>query len=387
MSNVKSSSSKYFDFYFLKESYLMKLLTQALFVVIAILIAASLLSCNRKEETREEIIRPVRYQQIFLSGGEQTRTFSGVSKAGTEAKLSFRVGEVIELLSVKVGEKVNKGKLIASLDDSDARLNYEKSLSALRKAETQKGNAKSNLDRVKGLYENNNVSVSEYETAKDQYASANSSYNTEKKNADLKKRELSYYKLYAPMDGIIVTVPTEKNEQVSPGQVVAEISSESDIEVTVGMPEAFISRVKAGEKVAVKFSSLPDRGFNGIISEVSFGAGAESSTYPVIIKIQHVTGDIRPGMPADVTFHFSSGEKKERLVVPANAVGEDTEGNFVFTVIAAENGLAVVNKQAVTVGKLTRDGFEISKGLRDGELVVTAGIANLSDGMKVRLLK
>ncbi|MEN8264419.1 MAG: efflux RND transporter periplasmic adaptor subunit [Nitrospirota bacterium] len=365
----------------------MNLFKQTLFIFIAFMFSTSLISCNKKEETREEVIRPVRYQQVFLSGGKRTRTFSGISKAGTEAKLSFRVGEVIEALNVKVGEKVKKGRLIAAIDDSDARLNYEKALSALRKTETQKENAKSNLDRVKDLYENNNVSLSEYESAKDQYASANSSFNTEKKNADLKKRELSYYKLYAPMDGIIVKVPVEKNEQVSPGLVVAEISSENDIEVTVGMPEAFIPRVKADEKVSVKFLSLQDRVFDGIISEVSFAAGSESSTYPVIVKIQHSTGDIRPGMPADVTFHFTSGEKKERLVVPANAVGEDTEGNFVYTVIASENGLAVVNKKAVTVSNLTREGFEISKGLQDGELVVTAGIANLSDGMKVRLLK
>lgn len=366
----------------------MKLTMRTLFISITIITALFLISCDKKEETSEEIIRPVRYQQVFLSGGEQTRTFSGVSKAGTEAKLSFRVGEVIDSLNVnKIGQKVKKGKLIASLDDSDARLNYEKALSALRNAETQKENAKSNLDRVKGLYENNNVSLSEYESAKDQYATANSSFKTEKNNVDLKKRELSYYKLYAPMDGIIVEVPVEKNEQVSPGQIVAVISSENDMEITVGMPEAFIPRVKSGDKVAVRFSSLPDRAFDGIVSEVSFAAGSESSTYPVIIKIQHTSDDIRPGMPADVTFRFISGEKQERLVVPANAVGEDNEGNFVFTVTETENSMAIVNKKKVTVGNLTREGFEISKGLQDGDLVVTAGIANLTEGMKVRLLK
>lgn len=365
----------------------MNLFKQALFIFSVFMFATIPISCDKKEEAREEVIRPVRHQQVFLSGGEQTRTFSGVSKAGTEARLSFRVGEIIEAVNVKVGEKVKKGSLIAAIDDSDAKLNYEKALSALKKAETQKENAKSNIDRVKDLYENNNVSLSEYESAKDLYASANSSYNTEKKNADLKKRELGYYNLYAPMDGIIVEVPAERNEQASPGQVIAVISSENDIEVTVGMPEAFIPLVKAEEKVAVTFSYLPEKVFDGIISEVSFATGSESSTYPVIIKIEHPTGDIRPGMPADVTFHFTLGEKKERIVVPENAVGEDTEGNFVFTVIAAENGLAVVNRKSVTVGNLTREGFEISKGLQDGELVVTAGIANLSDGMKVRLLK
>lgn len=354
---------------------------------LAIFMVISLFSCSGEKKEEREIIRPVRYQHVFLSGGEQTRTFSGLSKAGTEAKLSFRVGGVVDAINVKVGGKVSKGKLIAAIDDSDARLIYEKAQAALRKAETQKDNAKSNLDRVKGLYENNNVSLSEYEGAKDKYASANSTYNTEKRNADLKKRELGYYKLYAPMDGVVVEAPVDRNEQVSPGQVVVTVSSENDIEVTVGMPEAFISRVKAGETVTVNFLSLPNKIFDGMISEVSFAAGSQSSTYPVIVKIEHPTSNIRPGMPANITFHFNSEERQEQLVVPANAVGEDTEGNFVFIVTETDDGLATVHKRKVTVGQLTSVGFEIVSGLQDAEMVVTAGIAKLSDGMKVRLLK
>jgi len=92
-------------------------------------------------------------------------------------------------------------------------------------------------------------------------------------------------------------------------------------------------------------------------------------------------------MPADVTFNFVSESREENLLVPANAVGEDTRGNFVFTVTATDTGFAVVHKKSVTVGRLIREGYEILSGLQDGDLVVTTGIANLSDGMKVRLLR
>ena len=355
----------------------------------AFLASIAFFSCSGDKETKREIIRPVRWQQVFLSGGEQSRTLSGVSKAGTEARLSVRVGGIVEAVNVKVGEQIAEGKLIASIDDSDARINYEKVLVALRRTDTQKDIAKSTLDRVKGLYENNSVSLSEYEAAKDKYASANSAYNTEKQNADLRKRELGYYKLYAPMDGIIAEVDIEKNEQVSPGQTMVVISAKDDIEVSVGMPEAFIGRIKPGEQVSVKFPSIPGKSFDGVISEVSFAAGSESSTYPVIVTVKHPTSAIRPGMTADVTFNVTptDGLRRSTLVVPANAVGEDTDGNFVFVVTESENGLAAVQKKTVTVGTLTSNGFEIVDGLQDGDFVVTAGIANLSDGMKVRLLK
>ncbi len=356
---------------------------------ILVVFCTVLLFCCGGEKEKNEIIRPVRYQQVFLAGDEQSRILSGVSKAGTESKLSFRVGGIVEAVDVKIGEKVNKGMKIASVDNSDAQLNYEKAIETLRKVEIQKDNARSNLDRVKELYENNNVSLSEYEVAKDKYASANSAHNTEKRNADLRKRELDYYALYAPMDGIISKVAIEKNEQVSPGQAVITITSEDDIEVSVGMPEVFISRVKTGEKVSVKFSSVPDKVFDGTISEVSFAAGTQSPVYPVIVTVEHPTSDIRPGMTADVTFHFSPRDpaSAERLIVPISAVGEDAQGNFVFTLTKSENGLAITHKKKVIVGKLFHDGFEIIEGLQNGALVVTAGVASLTEGMTVKLLQ
>ncbi len=348
-----------------------------------------LFACGSENRDQREIIRPVRHQRVVLSGGEQSKILSGTSKAGTTSKLSFRVGGIVDGVDVKVGEKVHEGKRLASIDRSDAQLNYEKALEMLRKAETQKDIARSNLDRVKELYENNNISLSEYEAAKDKYASANSAHNTERRNADLKKRELGYYALYAPIDGIISEVVIEKNEQVSPGQVVMTIASKEDIEVSIGMPEAFIFRIEAGEKVSVKFSSLPDKIFDGTISEVSFAPDAQSSVYPVIVTVEHPTSDIRPGMAADVTFHFSTRNRAStaRLIAPVSAVGKDESGTFVFVLMERENGLAITHKQKVTVGELSHEGFEILEGLQNGALVATAGVGSLADGITVKLMK
>jgi len=165
------------------------------------------------------------------------------------------------------------------------------------------------------------------------------------------------------------------------------LNTGDDIEVTVGMPESFISRVEKGENVSVRFSSIQNKVFDGKITEVSYIIGSQSSTYPVTIALTAPTRDIRPGMPCEVIFTLSSQKKSDNLIVPANAVGEDTGGNFVFTVTESAGDFAVVHKKKVTVGQLTREGFEILAGLQDGELVVTAGIANLTDGMKVRMLK
>jgi RND family efflux transporter MFP subunit len=279
--------------------------------------------------------------------------------------------------------------LIAVIDDAEARLDHEKALDALAKAKTQRDNAKSNLDRIKKLFENDNIALSEYESAKDDYATANSAYNTEQINTDLKKRELGYYKLYAPMDGIIAEVPIKSNEQVTPGETIVNLVSGDEIEVSVGMPEAFVSRTKTGDEVSVEFPSLPGKTFDGVVAEISFGAGTGGSTYPVTVRLEHPTSDIRPGMTADVRFTFAADNTSEEpaLIVPSSAVGQDGDGQFVFTAVETGDGNAIVVRKRVSLGRLSNEGFEVVAGLQDGELVVTAGVESLSDSTTVKLLK
>lgn len=364
----------------------MKLRTRLLITVFAISGIVSI-SCSKKTEVEEYIVRPVRYQKVSLSGGKANRSFSGVSKAGVEANLSFKVSGTLRSINVKVGDKVKKGSLIASLDKTDLQLMYERATVALNNAKVQMQSAKSAFERVSALYENNNASLQDYEGARTAYESAKAMVSSNKRSLQLAGSQLSYGNLRAPMDGIVAQVTVEKNENVMTGQPVIELHSSDDCEVTVGVPETYISRIKEGEMVDVMFSSIADRRFKGTISEVSYTINSESSTYPVSIVLLKPTKEIRPGMAADVIFHFASDSSKDCIVVPVNTVAEDQKGRFVYTITEKENNLATVHKRSVRIGALTREGIEIVEGLEDGELIVTAGISKLSDSMIVKLLK
>jgi RND family efflux transporter MFP subunit len=198
---------------------------------------------------------------------------------------------------------------------------------------------------------------------------------------------MNYTNLIAPMEGIVANVNAEKNENVMAGKVIVEVNSGNDLEVTIGMPETYISRVKEGETVDVKFSSIADKVFEGTISEVSYAISSESSTYPVSIILAGPSDKIRPGMAADVTFHFKSDGKKACIVVPTNTIVEDQNGRYVFTVTKTEKNLGTVHKKKVQIGELTMDGIEILEGLEDNELIVTAVISKLFDNMTVKMIK
>jgi RND family efflux transporter MFP subunit len=322
-----------------------------------------------------------------MHGGEQTRIFSGVSKAGVEVNLSSKVSGTIQSINVKNGEKVKKGKLIAAVEKTDYQHRYEQAKVALDHANVQCRTAKSAFERTAALYENNNVSLQDYEQVRTAYESSKAAVSSNERGLQLAKNQLRYTNLVAPMDGIVARVNVEKNENIMPGKVIVEINSGNDLEVTIGMPENYISRITEGEKVDVTFSSIPEKNFDGIISEISYAISSKSSTYPVCVILEKPSDKIRPGMAADVTFHFKSDGKKASIVVPTHTVAEDQNGRYVFTVTETEKGLATVHKMKVKVGELTGEGFEIPVGLKNGDLIVTAGISKLTDGMIVKLLK
>ncbi|MCP4757479.1 MAG: efflux RND transporter periplasmic adaptor subunit [Proteobacteria bacterium] len=354
---------------------------------ILVLFTLFAVACTEEEAPKKEIVRPVKYQQVFLSGGQRQRTFTGVSKSATETKLSFRVSGILQSIKVKVGRKVEKGSLIAVVDDSDARLNYGRTEEEYKNTKVQYQTAKSNLSRFKSLYENNSVSLNDYESAKNRHALSKANFESAKKRLDLQAKELGYYKLYAPTDGIVAGKEVEVNENIKTGQVVFLFNSGDEVEIVVGIPESFISGIKTGQDTTVAFPSFAGKVFDGTVTEVSYAVNSQSRMYPVTVQLARTASEIRPGMTANVTFSFVSERQESAILVAANAVGKDTAGNYVFTVEETEKGLAAVHKIPVTVGRLTRKGFEIRQGLQSGDLVVTAGISKLSEGMKVKLLK
>ena len=67
-------------------------------------------------------------------------------------------------------------------------------------------------------------------------------------------------------------------------------------------------------------------------------------------------------------------------------MGEDAQGRFVYTVENLGDGFGIVHRRGVQVGAIGAGGLEIVEGLAPGELVVTAGISRIEEGLKVRLL-
>lgn len=380
------------------------------FLLIAIIFLSM---CTQKEEEKMVRTRPVKHMVVQKSGVNDRHTFSGSAQSKEEAKLSFRVAGTISNIRVKVGDLIKKGQIIARIEPTDYKVSLQQALAQERGAqatehssETQIKSAEANFiavrsayQRVTKLYENNSVSLSEFEQTKANYEAALANYEAAKSQYEAAKynttasqgsknaaqNQVDYTRLIAPFNGVISQQLVEENELVNSGTPIVTLSSLGKPEVVVGVPEVLISKVKKGMKTFVSFSTLPGRSFEASVIEVGYSPGS-GSTYPVTTNLLSTDAAIRPGMPASVTFDFKlPTELSQKLLVPAASVGEDSDGRFVFKLERTENGRAIARRQSVKVGKLRNQGFEIIQGLKEGDIIAAAGLNILLDGDEVRL--
>ena len=344
-----------------------------------------LLSCSEGKKEVKSFVRPVKYQEVGYQGGKKIRTFSGTARTDKIISLSFRSSGIITAFEIKLGQVVKKGELLSRLDNVQARLNYESAIASMNSAESQMNTAKLSLNRTRSLFEKGSASLSDFEAAKNSYKTAQESFESSKRSVAIQQEQIRYGYLYAPEDGVIAAVNAEIDENISTGQNIATLNAGSDMEITLGVPESVINGVKKGNSVNVSFSSLPDQNFMGEISEVAPSVDVNSATYPVVIVITDPTDEIKSGMAANVTFDFGDyRDGTNVLVVPTYAVGEDSQGRFVFTI--EEEGQSVrVKKQQIELGNLTAEGFEVKSGLSVGQKIATAGLQTLLDGQEVKL--
>ncbi len=363
----------------------MKIKFKAFYLVLLILTACS------SPDQEEAFVRPVRSMLVETGSQISSRNFSGTAQTDRVIDLSFRSGGVITTFNIRLGQKVEQGEVLAELDNVAARLAYEQARSSLNSAKSNLDTQQLNQARVRDLYEQGGASLSDYEMAKNSFRTANASFRSAQRSVDIQQEQIRYGKIIAPESGVIAAVNNDINENVSAGQTVAVLNAGTEMEIQLGLPESVINLVELETDVSVSFSALAGQKFVGKVKEISPSIDQQTATYPVRIGIVNPTLSLRAGMAATVTFSFDEeSESREpnggiSLLVPANAVGEDGNGRFVYSLMPDQNEQFLVTKRKITIGKLYGDSFEVLEGLEAGDRIVTAGVHSVIDGQQVKL--
>lgn len=355
-----------------------------------LLILMGLISCSDEPVEREKVIRSVPAIQVANQAKMDGRRFPGTAKATQEVNLSFRVGGPLITFPVSIGDRVKEGDILATIDPRDFEIDLNNAQGKLDKAQANAKRAQADYDRELNILKQDagatsQAAVDRREDLRDQ---AIAEIKSLKAAVDAASDKLSYTKLKAPYDGVVVETIVENFETVLARQEIVRLLDDSWIEMIVNIPENLISLVPNLEKILVRFDSFPDHVLEAEVKEIGSEASKTTRTYPVnLIMEQPEDITILPGMAGNVTgsrIRPETGGEAEKPVIPVQAIfTPETEKQDHVWVIDEKTGIVQLRK--VNTGQITQYGIQVLEGLKAGEWIAIAGVRTLSEGQEVRL--
>jgi RND family efflux transporter MFP subunit len=332
------------------------------------------------KEEAGEAVRPVKVAAVTAASAERTLTYSGVVRPRVESSIGFRVGGKIVERAVNMGDRLKVGQVIARLDDTDLKLAENSARAAVASARTRRDVAGDNLERAKPLLAKQFISQASYDIRRNEHDAALSALESAEAQLRQAANATSYATLKADKAGIVTSVMGEPGQVLSAGQAVIALAEAGEVEVAFGVPEQDAERLAVGQGASVSLWARAETSAEGRIREIAGQADPASRTYAVRVAVAKPPAAMRLGMTATVAIRIDGQDPG--MLVPLTAL-TSSEGRPAVYVVNAEKG--TVRCTPVTLTGTTDAGARVSGSLKAGDMVVTAGVQFLRDGMRVRL--
>ncbi len=356
-------------------------------IFLGVLVLFLICGCQEEAPKPIERIRAIKTITVAEKTLGPVRKFSGVVEAVDSSILAFEVPGNVKEVRVKVGDRVEKGQTIAILNERTFLLDVQAAEAAVERAKVQLADKKNDLDRFQRIakMDAGAVSQSAIDKSKAAYDSALKNVKYTRSQVKLEKRDLEKTVLVAPFNGVIGEKYVDPFQEVKRGERLFILFSERAMEVAVQIPETVISEIHLDLPAEIRFPTVPDHNYKGIVSEISSVAGT-ANAFPVKVAVVDADNGIRPGMTAEVILMLSSKDQKAGYLVPLSAVtkGGDKSDFYIFIF---DKATATVKKTPVKGGGVRGNWVGITEGVKAGDIIAVAGVTFLEDGQKVKLMK
>lgn len=342
----------------------MKITKKIIAISSAVTMIVGLTACGGEESEQHVTMTPedelpiVDIDVVHSETVPQTRQYTANVEAFNSNNISPATMNRIKTINVEVGDRVSRGQVLATLDQS---------------ATTQ---LKVNLDQIERDY-NRAVQLlnigSGTQSAVDQYKSqldaARTQYNNLMENTILT----------SPISGVVTARNYDPGDMTGSLPILTVGQINPAVKVIINVTENDMSKVKSGMPVNVTFDAFPGEDFAGKIVRIYPNIDPSTRTFQAEIQVNNTGTRIFPGMFARVELDQGA---EDHVVVPDRAIVKQTgSGNRYIYVY--NNGKVSYNR--VEVGRQIGDKYEIISGVNDGDTVVVAGQTRLADGVQVEL--
>ena len=346
------------------------------------LFATSCGSDEKKQAVNETAAVPVQVESP-AGAGDRFLTASGKIEAEENASLSTRMMGYIDDIRVKVGDKVKKGELLISINNTDLQAKRAQVNAGITEAEAAFQNAKKDYERFKTLYEEQSASQKEMDDQTARFEMAQARLEAAKQMKNEVASQFAYVNIRAPFDGVITNKFAEEGTMANPGQPLLAMEAPGNYEVTARVPESEISRIKTGTKVDVVIKSI-GKTVPGKVTEVSTSARNTGGQYLVKVSLEKSDVEVLSGMYASVRFPIEKKEKtSEAVMIPKEAIITRGDLKGVYTVSAQNTAML----RWLRLGRTYGDQVEVLSGLNPNEPFIVSANGKLFNGAKVSVKK
>ena len=276
-------------------------------------------------------------------------------------------GRVVKVL-VDEGDRVRVGQVLAVIKGDQLNIQLQNTKAAYE-------NAKADSQRYENAFKTGGVTKQQLDQAKLSLTNAKAQYDAARIN-------VGDASIKSSINGIVNMRNIEPGSVVAPGTVLFELVNVSTLKLKVNVDEQHVAGLKVGNTIKVKASVYPDKEFSGKITFIAPKADG-SLNFPVEIEVaNNPDNELKAGMYGTAIFGGNTAQKTAVKTIPRNAFVGGVAGNQVFVV---KDSTARMVK--IVSGRIFGDQVEVLDGLNEGEVVVTSGQINLTDGTKVNTIK
>lgn len=345
---------------------------------------ALLAACGKEKEAPPQP-RPVVSMTIHANGtgNAAARTsYPGEVQARNVTPLSFRVNGKIVERSVRLGDNVKAGQMLARLDPGDYDKNAASAQAQYDAAQHRYQFAKQQLDRDAAQAQANLIARAQLEQTQDAYASAAAQRDQAQQQLALAKDQRRYTQLVADHAGVITAENADTGQNVQAGQAVYQLAWTGDVDVVSDLPEAAIAGLHTGDAAQVTLAALPGRKYAARLRELAAAADPQSRTWRAKLTLEHPDTDVRLGMTADIAFAAAPQPNAgASFTVPATALFHEGTAPAIWVVHAPDNVLQLRRVSVASYGART---VTLAGGLQDGERIVVQGVHTVHAGQQVQ---
>lgn len=344
-----------------------------MFVAVALLAA-----CGRGEKQQAIEIRPVRVMTIEQTQSGGSVTLTGTLQAQSEVNESFRIdGRLIDR-SVDVGDRVQRGQVLARLDRMNEESNLQTARAQESAAEARAVEARFNFTRMRDLVAEKAVSRALFEQAQAMYQVTQSQVASARALADIAQNRLSDTNLVAETTGVVTARGAEPGEVVSAGRMIVQVAREGAVDAVFDVPARIKDIASPNGQIAVVLTSDPSVTAEGRVREVSPRADPVTGTFAVRVQVINPPPTMRLGSTVTGSMTLATPSSIE---IPASAlIGPG--GKPAVWLVDTKTGTVSVREVALQAFDAER--VQVSSGLEAGDVIVTAGVQALRPGQKVR---